>query len=307
MNAIRAVVLLVAAVFPVGACRDRPAPPGPATPAAATGEELYSTFCSSCHGDDGRGDGIAAPFCRVSPASLTRAEFKVRSTPAGALPCDADLAAVIRRGAGGDGAMPPFSFLAGGDVERLVARVKALSPRWQREQAPPRRGAGAASRATRAGVNACTTHRDVPRATDHRGRATVHARRTCAMRAASPRSRPTSRARGYSKEAATTSAWCAPCWLASTARPCRAMQVNRTSSAKCGIWPPTSGPCSARYPSRQPPRSTRPRWAGIGPCRFPRRVAHCRPRRVPPVTRRSSLTGRVRVMQSPWGPACGRR
>ncbi|MCC7241339.1 MAG: c-type cytochrome [Acidobacteria bacterium] len=104
---------------------------------AATGEELYSTFCSSCHGFEGRGDGVAGGFCRIPPADFTRADFKVRSTPTGSLPSDADLAGVIRRGAGGDGAMPPFDFLEDEDVVRLVARIKAFSPRWQHEQAPP--------------------------------------------------------------------------------------------------------------------------------------------------------------------------
>jgi len=103
----------------------------------ATGETLYSTFCSACHGPEGRGDGPAAPFCRVPPADLTRGDFKLRSTPTGALPSDADLATVIRRGAGGDGAMPSFAFLTERHVNRLVAQVKALSPRWQPESAPP--------------------------------------------------------------------------------------------------------------------------------------------------------------------------
>lgn len=101
------------------------------------GDELYTVFCATCHGPDGRGDGPAAVFCRVPPADLARAEFKVRSTPAGALPRDADLASVIRRGAGGDGTMPAFGFLGDGDVDRLVAHIKTLSPRWQAEQAPP--------------------------------------------------------------------------------------------------------------------------------------------------------------------------
>lgn len=104
---------------------------------AATGEELYSTFCVACHGPEGRGDGPAEGFCRVPPADLTRAEFKVRSTRTGSLPSDADVAGVIRRGAGGDGAMPSFAFLKDEDIGRLVARIKAFSPRWQREQVPP--------------------------------------------------------------------------------------------------------------------------------------------------------------------------
>ncbi|OGA44437.1 MAG: hypothetical protein A3G25_03735 [Betaproteobacteria bacterium RIFCSPLOWO2_12_FULL_63_13] len=103
----------------------------------ATGEELFSTFCAGCHGAEGRGDGPVAAFCRIPPADFTRAEFKVRSTPTSALPSDADLARVIRRGAGGVGAMPPFAFLTDEDVGRLVAGLKAFSTRWQHEQAPP--------------------------------------------------------------------------------------------------------------------------------------------------------------------------
>lgn len=104
---------------------------------APSGDELYSTFCAACHGPSGRGDGIAASFSKTQPADLTRAEFKVRSTPMHALPTDADLVAVIRNGAGGIGAMPSFAFLTDDETGRLVAHVKALSLRWQREQVPP--------------------------------------------------------------------------------------------------------------------------------------------------------------------------
>lgn len=154
MNAARVVLVLAATGLAVASCRDASLAPAPALAVAASGGELYSTFCAACHGPGGRGDGIAATVCRVPPADLTRADFKVRSTPAGSLPSDADLAAVIRLGAGGDGAMPPFSFLTGGDIDRLVARVKAFSPRWQREQpAPdvvlPRRVAGDARQGER--------------------------------------------------------------------------------------------------------------------------------------------------------------
>jgi mono/diheme cytochrome c family protein len=137
MHVVRIVALLIGAGLAASGCRNAEAPPASTSPAAATGQELYSTFCANCHGHEGRGDGVAAAFARVAPADFTRAEFKVRSTPAGSLPSDADLAAVIRRGAGGDGAMPSFSFLAGGDVDRLVAHVKTFSPRWQREQPRP--------------------------------------------------------------------------------------------------------------------------------------------------------------------------
>lgn len=137
MPAVRVVALVAATAIAAVSCRETAPPSTPAAPSAASGEEVYSTFCAACHGPEGRGDGFAAQFGRTIPADFTRAEFKVRSTPFGALPSDADLAAVIRRGAGGDGAMPSFSFLSGGDADRLVAHVKGFSARWQREQAPP--------------------------------------------------------------------------------------------------------------------------------------------------------------------------
>lgn len=125
-----------------------------ASPAFA-GDELFSTFCAACHGTGGRGDGIAAGFCRTPPADLTRAEFKVRSTPAHALPSDADLAAVIRAGAGGSGAMPAFGFLTDHEIGQLVTKIKTLSPRWQREPPPlaialPRRVEGDVQRGAQA-------------------------------------------------------------------------------------------------------------------------------------------------------------
>ena len=38
---------------------------------AARGGELYVTFCSTCHGSEGRGDGPMAPILAILPADLT--------------------------------------------------------------------------------------------------------------------------------------------------------------------------------------------------------------------------------------------
>lgn len=38
-------------------------------------DEFYATFCVTGHEADGPGDGPAAPFCRVAPGDVTRAEF----------------------------------------------------------------------------------------------------------------------------------------------------------------------------------------------------------------------------------------
>jgi mono/diheme cytochrome c family protein len=37
-----------------------------------SGDSLYRTYCSSCHGPSGRGDGAVAPFLKVPPANLAQ-------------------------------------------------------------------------------------------------------------------------------------------------------------------------------------------------------------------------------------------
>jgi len=36
------------------------------------GEQLFSRFCASCHGDKGEGNGPVAPFFKLSPPDLTQ-------------------------------------------------------------------------------------------------------------------------------------------------------------------------------------------------------------------------------------------
>jgi mono/diheme cytochrome c family protein len=37
-----------------------------------SGDSLYRTYCVSCHGPAGNGDGAVAPFLKVPPANLTQ-------------------------------------------------------------------------------------------------------------------------------------------------------------------------------------------------------------------------------------------
>jgi mono/diheme cytochrome c family protein len=37
-----------------------------------SGDSLYRTYCASCHGQQGRGDGPVAQFLKVPPANLTQ-------------------------------------------------------------------------------------------------------------------------------------------------------------------------------------------------------------------------------------------
>lgn len=123
--------------YPWGTSPPDPDPEEIDRPLAPRGERLYSVLCAACHGKEGRGDGPAAAFCASPPTDFSRAEFKVRSTPSGELPTDADLAGTIRRGAGGDGAMPGFPFLTEEDLRDLLVRLKSFSPRWAAAEKPP--------------------------------------------------------------------------------------------------------------------------------------------------------------------------
>ena len=72
--------------------------------AAATAEELkagksiYVRACTSCHGDQGKGDGLAAPLLDPRPRDFTRGLFKFRSTASGKVPILDDLARTLTHG-----------------------------------------------------------------------------------------------------------------------------------------------------------------------------------------------------------------
>lgn len=55
-------------------------PPNP--PSAASGKKLYATHCVACHGDEGKGDGVAARQLERRPADFTDVQFMRRETPA---------------------------------------------------------------------------------------------------------------------------------------------------------------------------------------------------------------------------------
>lgn len=50
------------------ACGEDPEPP--------SGRDMYLTYCASCHGVDGRGDGPVASALVVEPTDLTRLEAR---------------------------------------------------------------------------------------------------------------------------------------------------------------------------------------------------------------------------------------
>jgi mono/diheme cytochrome c family protein len=98
--------------------------------AAATpdGKQLFTQHCASCHGDTGKGDGPAARYVWPKPRDFTRGLFKVRSTPDGEMPTDADLLGTLVRGMPGS-PMPSFAYLTDADRQALVAHLKTFLPK----------------------------------------------------------------------------------------------------------------------------------------------------------------------------------
>ena len=41
------------------------------TPSAVNGKAMFDTYCTPCHGKEGKGDGPAAPALKTKPADLT--------------------------------------------------------------------------------------------------------------------------------------------------------------------------------------------------------------------------------------------
>jgi DMSO reductase family type II enzyme heme b subunit len=108
-----------------------------AAPAAAQddlGATVYAKYCAQCHNDNGDGRGIAAPYLEPPPRDLTSGKYKLRSTPTGTVPTDADLERSIRNGLPGT-AMPAFPDLTSAELDAVIEHVKAFSPAFEDPEA----------------------------------------------------------------------------------------------------------------------------------------------------------------------------
>ncbi len=93
----------------------------------AAGKELYTRNCAQCHGEKGDGNGVAAPHLQPRPRDFTSGKFKIRTTPSGKLPTDADLKHIIKAGMPYS-SMPAWPQLSDADLTNLVYYVKSFSP-----------------------------------------------------------------------------------------------------------------------------------------------------------------------------------
>ena len=103
--------MLAVAVFPSAACRRAAREKAAAVPSPSPsayeleiGRNVYTTYCATCHGDTGAGDGFNAFNLDPRPRALGDPAFRKKRS-------DADLVGVIRRGGAGVGLsslMPPW-------------------------------------------------------------------------------------------------------------------------------------------------------------------------------------------------------
>ena len=99
------------------------------------GKVVYDRYCAQCHGDDGAGQGISAPYLRPPPRDFTSAKYRVRSTPTGYLPTDGDLRRSILEGLPGTG-MPGFeAVLSETELRDVIYFLKSLAPDFADPQA----------------------------------------------------------------------------------------------------------------------------------------------------------------------------
>jgi mono/diheme cytochrome c family protein len=113
--------------------RQAPAPP-------VTGSDLFRTYCASCHGVSGRGNGTVAIFLRVPAADLTQIAKRNKGVfPAERIYEIIDGRRIVK--VHGDSQMPVWGdafsrSIAGGDERLVKARIQELVTYLKTLQAP---------------------------------------------------------------------------------------------------------------------------------------------------------------------------
>jgi len=88
----------------------------------AAGQKLFEKYCTNCHGDKGKGDGMEGEELNPRPADLTDAEWKHGDT-------DGEIYTVIRDGVKGTGMKAFGSKMTSHELWDVVNYVRSLGPK----------------------------------------------------------------------------------------------------------------------------------------------------------------------------------
>jgi mono/diheme cytochrome c family protein len=99
----------------------------------AEGKKLYASYCSTCHGDSGKGDGVAAASLPVKPADHTNGSVMNKMT-------DKFLTEIIAKGGNAvnkSGFMPAWgSSLNDKQIADIVTYIRSIAnPPYRAEKA----------------------------------------------------------------------------------------------------------------------------------------------------------------------------
>lgn len=96
---------------------------------SAEAAQIYKTSCSTCHGAEGRGDGVAAAALNPKPSNFATGEFKYDANGNGKRGEVEDIKAIIRDGTakhGGSPLMAPWPMLSDAQQQAVAEYVKGL-------------------------------------------------------------------------------------------------------------------------------------------------------------------------------------
>ncbi len=106
------------------------APAGAWAGDAAAGKAPYTANCVSCHGETGKGDGPVGQVLQPPPRDFSVGDFKFDTEGDGKPGTDADLKAVIAKGAGAFGGNQMMAawggLLSEADIDNFVAYIRTL-------------------------------------------------------------------------------------------------------------------------------------------------------------------------------------